>query len=247
MPPLLWAIGASIVVSLISFAGIVIFLLKKTALDKILIPLVSFSAGTLIGAAFLHLLPEAAETSNVKTAAIFAVCGFMVFFLLEKYFFWHHCRNGKCDIHPFSYLNLIGDGIHNFTDGLVMGASFVVDIRLGIITTVAIITHEIPQEIGDFGVLVYGGFSRSRALFVNFLWGMTAVLGAGIGVYFSDALGRFSAVILSITAGGFVYIAAWDLIPELYKQPEIRKRILSAILFIAGCVFMAAVKISEGR
>lgn len=238
MSTLAWAVGASILVSLVSLIGIFSLLFKEKILDQILILLIGFSAGGLIGGAFLHLLPEAIEVSNNITTYTFLIIGFILFFILERYLLWHHCHEGKCDVHPFGYLNLIGDGVHNFIDGLVIGSSFVVDIRFGIVTTIVVILHEIPQEIGDFGVLIYSGFNNYRALFYNFLSGVSAIFGSLIGFYFTSLLGKFSSMILAFTAGGFIYIASCDLIPEIHRQSSTKKAALSMAFFILGILFM---------
>ena len=181
----LWAICASIAVSFISLIGILSLFLKDKLLDRILLLLVGFGAGGLIGGAFLHLLPESlAGTKEPLLTFIYVIAGFVFFFCLEKYLYWRHCHDRKCEIHVFTYLNLIGDGVHNFIDGLIIGASFFANIRLGIITTLAIILHEIPQELGDFGILVYGGLSKYKALLWNFISALTAVVGTVIGFIF---------------------------------------------------------------
>lgn len=238
-----WALGASIAVSLISLVGIFTLLLKEDLLRKVLILLVAFSAGALIGAAFLHLLPEALEISNSLTTYLYLLLSFVLFFILERYLLWRHCHEEACTVHPFSYLNLIGDGIHNLFDGLTIGASFVVDIRFGIITTVVIILHEIPQEIGDFGVLVYGGLTKRTALFYNFLSAVTAIFGALIGYYFSAHFKSFSQAILPFAAGGFIYIAGCDLIPEIHKEMDLKKSTFSMAFFILGIIFMFLAKL----
>jgi len=239
----LWAICASIAVSLISLLGIFSLLLKKNLLEEILILLVGFSAGGLIGGAFLHLLPEALEAAdNTFTPFIYVIAGFIFFFILEKYLHWRHCHKGKCDIHVFTYLNLIGDGIHNFLDGLIIGASFVVGFKIGIVTSVAIILHEIPQELGDFGVLIYGGFSKFKALAYNFLSASTAILGTVLGYAFASRAGNFSSFLLPVAAGGFIYIASCDLIPELHRQPDMKKSTLSIFFFILGILLMLVLK-----
>lgn len=236
---LLWATGASIVVSLISLIGIFSLLLKEKWLNKILVLLIGFSAGALIGAAFLHLLPEALEESGGNSSIfIHVIVGFVVFFILERYFYWRHCHDGVCEIHAFTYLSLIGDGIHNFIDGLVMGASFLVNINFGLITTFAIIFHEIPQEFGDFGILVYGGFSKFKALYYNFIIALTCVLGTIVGYFISAKVKEFSPILLPFTAGGFIYIAACDLIPQLHKQPDLKKSASSMAAFICGILFI---------
>lgn len=244
---LVWAIGASFLVSIISFVGIFAFLLKEEVLNKILIVLIGFSAGGLIGGAFLHLLPEAIELSEGITAFLFTVTGFILFFILERYFYWRHCHEEKCDVHAFTYLNLIGDGIHNFIDGLIIGTSFLVNIKVGIIATTAIIMHEIPQELGDFGVLFYGGLSKFKVLFYNFLSALLAVVGTIVGYYFSSKVSHLSAFILPFAAGGFIYIASCDLIPELHKQKNAHKANMSMLFFILGILLMAWLKISQGH
>jgi zinc and cadmium transporter len=237
-----WAIGSSVAISLISLVGIITFLFQDKLLDKILLLLIGFSAGALIGGAFLHLLPEALEQSCISNVFADTLLGFISFFILERYFYWRHCHEGKCDIHAFTYLNLIGDGIHNFSDGLVIGASFLVSIHFGVITTLVIIFHEIPQEIGDFGVLVYGGFSKSKALYYNFIIALTCVLGTIVGYLITANIKYLSAIILPVTAGGFIYIAACDLIPELHKEPNLKNSAYSMIAFICGILFVLAAR-----
>jgi len=234
-----WAIGAGLVVSLISLIGIFTLFLKDKFLDKILIALIGFSAGGLIGGAFLHLLPEALEESkNTQDVFILTIVGFVSFFILERYLHWRHCHEGVCDIHAFTYLNLIGDAVHNFADGLVIGASFVIDIKFGIVTTLVILFHEIPQEIGDFGVLIYGGFKKAKALLFNLFTALTCVLGVIIGYPLSEKVSGFSDYLLPIIAGGFIYIASCDLIPEIHKQKSTKRGLFSIIAFIIGIVFI---------
>jgi len=235
---LVWALSASIIVSLISFIGAISLLLKENLLNKILLLLISFSAGALIGGAFLHLIPEAAEKSVHGEVYLFVIVGFIFFFILEKYLHWRHCHKGKCDIHTFTYLNLVGDGVHNFIDGLIIGSSFVVNVNFGFVTSFAIIMHEIPQEIGDFGVLVYGGLNKNKALFYNFLSALTAVLGTVIGYVLANTSDAFLKLLMPVAAGGFIYIASCDLIPELHKEQDIKKATLSMAVFMLGVAFM---------
>ncbi|MCM8765901.1 MAG: ZIP family metal transporter [Candidatus Omnitrophica bacterium] len=241
---LLWAIGASILVSLIAFIGIFSLLIKERLLQKILLTLVGFSAGGLMGGSFFHLLPEALEeTREVNFVFLNLILGFIIFFILERYFRWRHChKGGKCEIHPFTYLNLLGDGLHNLVDGLVLGGSFFTDLRLGLITTLAIILHEIPQELGDFGILLYGGFSKTKALIFNFFSALSAVLGTGLGFFFSSRISSFSQLLLPVASGGFIYIASCDLIPELHRQPNTRETTLSILFFILGIIVMWGLK-----
>lgn len=243
MTNLFWAVGASIVVSLISLIGIFSLLLKEGWLNKILIVLIGFAAGGLIGGAFLHIIPEALEQSKDKSVFLYVILGLIFFFILEKYFYWRHCHNGICDVHAFTYLNLIGDGIHNFIDGLVIGASFIVSIHFGIVTTLVIVFHEIPQELGDFGVLVYGGFSKSKALFYNFISALTCILGAVGGYYISENIRGFFVFLLPFIAGGFIYIAACDLMPELHKHTDFKKTAFSMLAFLTGIFFVFLAKL----
>lgn len=239
---LIWILSATVLVSLISLVGIFTLGVKTKIFDKILVLLVGFAAGGLIGGAFLHLLPEAIERYESDLVFFYALIGFTVFFLMERYLYWRHCHDGVCDVHTFTYLNLIGDGVHNFTDGLIIAASFMTDLRLGIVTTLAVIFHEIPQEIGDFGILVYGGFSKTKALFFNFVCALMAILGALIGYILSGVIANVSLFLISFTAGGFIYIAASDLIPELHKQKDAKRANAAFVAFILGLVFMALIR-----
>jgi len=238
-----WAIGASLVVSLISLIGIFALLIKDDLLKKTLFLLIGFSAGGLIGGAFLHLLPEAIhESRNTISVFIFTIAGFVFFLILEKYLYWRHCHEGKCGVHAFSYLNLVGDAAHNLSDGIVMGASFCVSLELGLAATLAIIAHEIPQEIGDFGILVYGGFTKAKALFWNFVSALFAVLGTAVGYYFAERVAGISQILLPVAAGGFIYIATCDLIPEIHKEADLKKSTLALAAFVSGIFFMLLCK-----
>ncbi|MFA5156699.1 MAG: ZIP family metal transporter [Candidatus Omnitrophota bacterium] len=245
MENFLWAIGASIAVSLISLIGIFVLILNDKLINKVLFLLIAFSAGGLIGGAFLHLLPEVVEQNPQGSIFFYVIVGFVAFFIMEKYFHWRHCHKGVCDIHAFTYLNLIGDSIHNFTDGLVIGASFAISVKFGIVTTMVIIFHEIPQEIGDFGVLVYGGFKKSKALICNFITALTCVVGAAIGLPLSEHVEKFSLYILPIVAGGFIYVAACDLIPEVHKQTSLKRSTFSLAAFLCGILFIILARLVD--
>jgi zinc and cadmium transporter len=222
--------------------GIFTLSLKDSLLEKIIFGLIGFSAGALIGSAFLHILPEVLE--RVKSGAVFyyVILGILAFFLLERYFHWRHCHEDACALHAFTYLNLIGDSLHNFIDGMVIAASFVVSIRLGVATTLAIILHEIPQELSDFGVLVYGGFGKVKALCYNFISALTAMLGAVTGYFILGANAHLSNFLLPFTAGGFIYIATCDLIPEIHKEKNFRRSTWAFVAFLLGIAFMVLVK-----
>jgi len=237
---------ATFIVSLISFVGVITLSLKDKILNKILLILIGLSAGALMGGAFLHLLPEAVEKSTGLNVYLFVLVGFILFFLIEKVLHWRHCHKGECDVHTFHYMNLVGDSIHNFIDGLIMAASFVVSIPLGITTTIAIATHEIPQEIGDFGVLLYGGFSKKRAIMLNFVVALTAVLGGIVGYFVSNLIENIVVFILPFAAGGFIYIAATDLVPEIRKELDMKKYMATLFVFICGILIMWVTKVIFG-
>lgn len=232
---------STFIISLISFIGIFTLALKEKLLDKIILLLVSLSAGALMGGAFLHLLPESVELREGLDVFLFVLVGFALFFLIEKVLHWRHCHKGECKVHTFTYMNLIGDSIHNFIDGLIMATSFVISIPLGMTTTMAIALHEIPQEIGDFGVLIYGGFTKKKALVLNFLTALTAVLGGLIGFFISNMVENVKLFILPFAAGGFLYIAASDLIPEIRKETSLKKSMICFGIFILGIFIMYAV------
>ena len=206
------------VVSLLSFVGVVTLAVKKKYLEKILLLLVSFSAGALFGGAFLHLIPESLE--NIKgegTVPLLVLAGLLLFFILEKFIHWRHCHipTSKKHPHPFAVMNLIGNGLHNFIDGMIIAGSYLVSIPLGIATTVAVILHEIPQEIGDFGILIHAGYSRAKALLFNLFSALTAVIGAVVILLINYNTESITQFLIPFTAGGFIYIATADLIPEL--------------------------------
>ena len=160
----------------------------------------------------------------------------ILLFFIERILHWRHCHKENCPIHTFAYTNLIGDGVHNFIDGLIIAAAYLINISLGITTTIAIILHEIPKEVGDFGVLVYAGFKKKKALFYNFLSALTAILGAILGYLIS---GGFNiTILLPFAAGGFIYIAATDLIPELHKRVKVSESIFQLIFILIGLILM---------
>jgi len=201
---LFWILLSTFLVSLISLIGIFTLAINDKLLQKIIFSLIGFSAGALIGGAFLHLLPEALKGTKSTTVFYYLILGIVLFFLLERYVHWRHCHEKGCDIHAFTYLNLVGDGLHNFIDGMVIAAGFIVSFKLGVVTTLAIILHEIPQELGDFGVLIFGGFTKKKALVYNFLTALTAMLGALAGYFIIDFSRGFSNFIMPLTAGGFI-------------------------------------------
>ena len=243
MIELLYIIVVTFAIALIAFIGIFTLLLKEKLLNEILLILVSLSAGALMGGAFLHLIPEAVEKSQGLDIFLFVLVGFILFFVIEKVLHWRHCHKGKCDVHTFTYMNLVGDTIHNFIDGLILAASFVTSVELGLTTTIAIAAHEIPQEIGDFGVLIYGGFKKKKAIILNFIVALSIVIGGLIGYFISKSVESAVTFLLPFAAGGFIYIAATDLIPEIKKELDFKKYMATLIVFIIGILIMWFIKL----
>jgi zinc and cadmium transporter len=238
--------GASLVavgaVSLLSGMGAVLLFLRKTFLERGLLVLVSFAAGALLGDAFLHILPELAESPRGfdVNASMAILAGVIAFFVLEKVLHWHHAHLPHEDvIHPVAVTNLVGDGLHNFIDGAIIGGAFLASPQLGVATTVAVALHEIPQELGDFGILVHSGMSPRRALAMNLFSALASILGAVVALLLAD-FAEIERLLLPFTAGAFVYIASTDLIPELHKEPEIRKSFIQLIALVAGIAVMYA-------
>lgn len=245
--PLFWIIISTFLISLIAFIGALTLFLKERVLNKILLLLVSFSAGALIGSAFLHLIPEAIEEAgetSVFEIFLYLILGFCTFFILEQFLKWHHHHATEHpEIMPFSYLILISDALHNFIDGLIIAGSFMVSFPMGFITSLAVILHEIPQEIGDFAVLIYGGIKKVKALFLNFISATVAILGGVIGFFFFQKVGEGILFLLPFTAGSFIYIAASDLIPQIKQEWDIKKSIIHLLVFLTGIIIMAIMKI----
>ncbi|PIV37503.1 ZIP family metal transporter, partial [Candidatus Roizmanbacteria bacterium CG02_land_8_20_14_3_00_36_15] len=239
---LIYIIASTFLISLASLIGVFTISIKEKILSKFLLLFISLSAGALMGGAFLHLLPEASEKLNNKNLYPIVLFSFVLFFLIEKLLHWRHCHKKNCDVHTFGYINLFGDAVHNFIDGLVIAATFLIDIKLGIITSFAIALHEIPQEVGDFGVLLYSGFSRQKALFANFLVALTAVFGGIFGYFLSFQIENIISYLLPFTAGGFIYISASDLMPEIRKETSLKKSMLSFSIFLLGIAIMYLVK-----
>ncbi len=233
---------ACFLISLCVWVAVLFLFFKKETLSKITMFLVSLSAGALIGGAFLHLLPEASEKMEPEKLFFVVLLAFVAFFLIEKLFHWRHCHKENCEVHTFGYMNLVGDTLHNFIDGLVIASVFMVDFKLGAIATLAIALHEIPQEIGDFGVLIHAGFNKTKALVLNYIVAATVIFGGIVGYFAAFYIEGAIAYLLPIAAGGFIYIAASDLMPEIRKESNVKKSIISFGIFLSGIIIMFAVK-----
>lgn len=234
MPLLLIIILAALAEAIVSFSGALLIILGKERIRRTAHFVVSFAVGALLGVAFLELIPEAIEMGSVEGVLPIVLVGIILFFILEKFLVWYHCHEGTCEVHTYTYLILWGDVLHNFIDGVIITLAFLADTRLGIVTTVAVIAHEIPQEIGDFAILINGGFERRRALFFNFLVSLSTVVGALLTYAFGAALESYLPVALALVAGNFIYLAATDLMPELHESAGVSHTVLQIALIVLG-------------
>jgi zinc and cadmium transporter len=233
----LYSLISVFLVSIVSLIGVLFLSFNEARLNRMLLFLVSFAVGGLFGDAFIHLLPEAFEKLKPGLVpSLFIVTGILIFFILEKFVRWRHCHIPTSEHHPHPVvtMNLVGDGVHNLIDGMLIGATYNVNIRLGVATTIAVLLHEIPQEIGDFGVLIHGGLTVKKALLYNFLTALTAFAGVIITLVIGPHLHYFSIILVPITAGGFIYIAGSDLIPELQTCEPASTSIWQFCSMIAG-------------
>ncbi len=241
---------AIFLISAISLVGVVFLSLSSKWLNKITLLLVSLSAGTLLGSSFFHLLPEAIHDFSGKgEESLFVwlavVSGLLIFFVLEKIIHWRHCHIPTCPEHPhhLGKMNLIGDFFHNFFDGVIIASAFLISTPLGVATLIAVIAHEVPQEIADFGVLIYAGYSKKKALILNFITALSAFLGAFLVIIFGSTIESLSTYIIPFTAGGFIYIATADLLPELKKENSWKKSLAQLLSIIVGLALMLVLKI----
>lgn len=230
-----------ILVSAISLIGVAFIWVTEAKLKKAFTYMVSFAVGGLLGDVFIHLIPQMTEAGFSTQTALILIAGILVSFTVERFLQWRHCHVPTSTEHPhsFAYMNLFGDSIHNLIDGLIIGGSFLASIPLGLATTMAVVFHEIPQELGDFSVLIYGGIHKKKALLFNFLTALTAVIGAVIALALGSLIEDATLLLVPFAAGNFVYIAGSDLIPELRKDtPELKKSALQLLSLVAGIVPM---------
>jgi zinc and cadmium transporter len=241
-----WILGGGIAMSVIALVGSVTLLLPEGAFTRALTPLVAFAAGTLLGGAFFHMLP-AALAGDAAPGAVFAwtMAGFALFFALEQFLHWHHCQRAAADCRrPLTYLILIGDALHNFLGGLGVAGVFLVDVRLGAAAWLAAAAHEVPQELGDFGVLVHGGWTRGRALLFNLLSGLTFLVGGLLAWALSARID--TAFLVPFAAGNFLYIGASDLVPEVRSHERAAANLLHFAAFAAGLLLLWGLAVGMG-
>lgn len=239
----LYTLASVFAVSMVSLVGIFTIYMNEQRLKSAIFFLVSFSVGALIGSAFIHLLPEIVDEYGFGfDVSLYLISGILFFFIMEKFIQWRHCHipTSRSHPHPIVYMNIVGDGLHNFMDGMVIAASYISSIPLGIATTFAVLFHEIPQEIGDFGVLLHGGFNKAKALFYNFMSALAAMIGAIAVLMIGAKTQDITIFLLPFTAGGFIYIAGSDLIPELHKESHPERSVVQLIGIIMGVLVMLA-------
>lgn len=234
-----WIIGSVLFLSLTSLVGVVLLSLSTTLLKKIMLYLVSFSTGALLGNVFLHLLPEMVETGTPDFSIV--LMGLLASFVIEKFIHWRHCHSIDCKGHirPVGPLVIIGDAAHNMIDGILIATAYLIDIDLGIATTAAVLLHEIPQEFGDFAVLIHSGMSTQKALLFNLLSALTAFIGVGLVLTLSTRIAGIENILLPLAAGNFLYIAGSDLIPELHKESRPSKAAIQLVCMVAGIMLMS--------
>ncbi len=242
-----YVIISSLIVSFLAFIGLLFLSVNRKLLDRLLFILIAFAAGAMLGNAFFHIIPHSIEEGiDPLRVGLLLMVGFALFFVIEKAIHWHHCHDTTCEgkghKRGFGYLNLIGDGVHNFLDGILIAIGYIVSVPVGIATTIAVVAHEIPQEIGDFGVLIYAGFSRKKALMFNFFSALLAVVGAVLGWFVLKDAG-FVDLLLPIMAGSLMYIATTDLMPELTKDDNLARSALAFVFFLLGLAVLYLIQV----
>lgn len=234
---------AVLAVSCISLVGLFSLSFKEGLLRKFLFLLVSLAVGALLGDAFIHLLPEAFAEAGATATSMFVLAGILSFLMLEKFLHWHHSHGENTSeehgrVHPLGRLVIVSDSVHNFVDGIAIGAAFLISPEIGIATTIAIALHEIPQEIGDFGLLLHAGYSRAKALVFNFLSALTAFAGIGVAFWMADTSEVLIPLVAAFAAGNFIYIALADLVPELHKTQGAKRGIAQFVVILVGLAAM---------
>lgn len=252
--PLLYTILSVFVISACSFVGTYVLTVRESFVARSMIYLVSFATGAVLGTVFLHLLPESMEHADSPLrGSMLVFAGLLMAFFIEKFIHWHHCHRVEHDdeagrhTHPVGPLIIIGDGIHNFIDGMLIASAFAVNVPLGIATATAIVLHEVPQELSDMALLLHSGMSRGKALMWNTLSSCAAILGAGVAILFAQHVEGIEFILIPIAAGNFLYIATTDLIPELHKETRIGKTVMQVLLVALGVGLMAYLSLARGH
>jgi zinc and cadmium transporter len=243
---LVWIVGSGLLMSLVSLVGGTTLFLGERAARALARPLVAFAAGSLLGGAFLHMLPAAAADRSAGVAPyLWTTAGFVLFLGIEQFLHWHHCHGESSECgQAVAVLILVGDALHNFLGGLAVAAAFLLDVRVGISTWLAAAAHEIPQEFGDFAVLLHAGWSPRKALVWNLVSSLTFVLGGVLAWGLSPQMD--TSWLLAFAAGNFIYIGASDLVPEVNRHRRARDGMLHFAAFVAGAGLLAALRLAMG-
>jgi len=239
MNPILMAIIASILISLVSLLGLLFIKIRKNRLKGEILTLVGVATGALLGDAFLHLIPESMAIINAQKTGLMVITGILIFFTLEKILKWRHCHDIDCDQkNQLATISILADSIHNLIDGLIIGSSFMISVPVGISTSLAVFMHEIPQEIGDFAILIHGGYSVKKACLLNLSSALLSVVGVLI-IWLVKDIAKIQGELMAITAGGFIYLAASDLIPELHRhESKIKESLWQMLSVVTGLGIM---------
>jgi zinc and cadmium transporter len=236
----LYTVLATIVISLTGFIGFFTLSLSEKILHRVLFVLVAFSAGTILGAALFDLLPEAVELVDEALVFPIVAAGFVFFLFLERVIYWYHGHGHEYEhgeekvTMGFAYLNLIGDFIHNFIDGMIIAAGFINGFIVGLTATIAVLFHELPQEMGDYGILVYAGMERRRALALNFLAAVSVIIGGAFGSLFIASVEELSGWMVAFSAGAFLFLSASELIPEMLKEDDRGRSVIQLAILVLG-------------
>jgi zinc and cadmium transporter len=237
-----WIIGSGVLMSTIALVGAVTIALGERTRERLILPLVAFSAGSLLGGAFLHMIPEAIERSDEDPSVyLWVLIGFTAFFALEQFLHWHHWHEDALEHKsPLTHLMVIGDSLHNFLGGVAVAGAFIVEVPLGITTWIVAAAHEVPQELGKYGVLLHGGWSKGKALLVSVASSLTFLVGGTFAYAVSVQVDV--SFLVPFAAGNFLYIAASDLVPEVNKHHRIGINVLHFVSFAAGIALLMAIK-----
>jgi zinc and cadmium transporter len=256
MSPFTWILAATLLGGVLSvlLAGVFAFAAHPSWVPR----LVSFAVGTLLGAVFLEILPHALQYGDAQSVAASVLAGLLAFFVMEKLVLWRHCHHETCEVHGVEstehdhghhragLMILVGDTFHNFVDGILIAGAFLADTQLGIVTALAIIAHELPQEVGDFLVLLHSGYSKSRAMFFNLLSSLAMVLGGLLGYLALAGMNELTPYLLGVAAASMIYVAVADLIPGLHKRPELSATLEQVLLIGAGIALIGLVGHASG-
>ncbi|MFH0792121.1 MAG: ZIP family metal transporter [bacterium] len=248
LDPVILTLLSVLVVSLISFVGVINLAFGSQRIKSTISFMVSFAVGGLFGDAFIHLLPEAyVRLGTGLNTALYVIGGIFIFFILEKFMRWRHCHDNECEEHnhPVAATVLVGDAFHNFFDGMLIAASYLISPEIGIATTTAVVLHEIPHEMGNFAVLIHSGYTVKKALIYNFISALTAFVGAIVSLVAGSGISNYSLILIPITAGGFIYIAGSDLLPELHHETRASHSLKQLLAIALGVLIMVLLALKE--